>query len=45
MVFIVVPTEKGLAEAAGVFDGTEAVGKVREVFQSAELAFRIGIVV
>ena len=45
VVLMVVPLEKGLAETTSIFDGTEAVGKARAVFQGAELALRIRIVV
>ena len=45
VVLLVVPTNEGLAEAASVFDGAEAVRETRAVFQSAELTFRIRIVV
>ena len=45
VVLVVVPMEEGLAEAASVFDGAEAVWETRAVFQGAELAFRIRIVV
>jgi hypothetical protein len=45
VVLVVVPLEEGLAEAARVFDGTEAVRETRAVFEGAELAFRIRIVI
>jgi hypothetical protein len=44
-VLLVVPLEKLLAEGAAVLDTAEAIRKVGAVLQSAELAFRIGIVV
>src|SRR5665213_904304 len=45
VVLVVVPLEEGLAEATRVFDGPEAVRETRAVFQGAELAFRIWIVI
>ncbi len=45
VVLVVVPAEEGLAETTGIFDGAKAIRKVWAVFQGAELAFRIGIVV
>ena len=39
VVLVVVPLEEGMAEAASVFDGTEAIGEAGAVFQGAELAF------
>ena len=45
MVLVVVPLKEGLAEAASIFDGAEAIRETRAVFQGAELAFRIRIVV
>ena len=45
VVLVVIPLEEGLAEAASVFDGTEAIRETRPVFQSAEVAFRIRIVI
>ena len=45
VVLMVVPLEEGLAEAASVFDGAEAIRETRAVFQGAKLAFRIRIVV
>ena len=45
VVLMVVPLEEGLAEAASVFDGAEAVRETRAIFKGAELAFRIRIVV
>ena len=39
VVLMVVPLEEGLAEAASIFDGAEAVWETRAVFQGAELAF------
>jgi hypothetical protein len=40
-----VPLEERLAEAASVFYGTETIWEAWAVFQGAELAFRIRIVV
>lgn len=45
VVLVLVPLEEGLTEAAGIFDGAEAIREAWAVFQGAELAFRIGIVV
>ena len=45
VVLVVVPLKEGLAEAAGIFDGTEAIREAWAVFQGAELAFRIRIVI
>ena len=45
VVFVVVPAKEGLAKPTGVFDGAEAVREARAIFQGAELAFRIRIVV
>ena len=45
MVLMVVPLKEALAEAASILDGAEAILETRAVFQGAELAFRIWIVV
>jgi hypothetical protein len=45
MVLVVVPLKEALAEAASILFGAEAIRKTRAVFQVAELAFRIWIVV
>ena len=45
VVLVVVPLEEGLAEAASIFDGTEAIRETRAVFQGTELAFRIRIII
>ena len=45
MMLVVVPLEKGLAKPARVFDRTETIRETRPVFQGAELAFRVRIVV
>ena len=45
VVLVVVPLEEGLAEAASVFDGTEAIWEARAVFEGSELTFRIWIVI
>ena len=45
VVLVVIPLEEGLAEAASVSDRTDAIRETRPIFQSAELAFRIRIVV
>jgi hypothetical protein len=45
VVLVVVPLEEGLAEAASVFDGTEAIREAGAVFEGSELTFRIWIVI
>ena len=45
VMLMVVPPKEGLAEAARIFDGAEAIREARAVFERAELAFRIRIVV
>ena len=45
VMFEVVPAEERLTKTTSVFDGAEAIGEARAVFQGAELTFRIGIVV
>src|SRR5271170_130739 len=42
---IVVPGEECLAEGAAILDTTKPIGKLGAVFHSAELAFRIRVVV
>jgi hypothetical protein len=42
-VLVVVPAEKPLAEGAGVLDRAEPVWEAGMVFESLELAFRVGL--
>jgi hypothetical protein len=44
-VLIVVPGKKVLTKGAGILNATEPISKFRTIFQSAELAFRIRIVI
>ena len=45
MTLLVVPLEKGLAEATSVLNRAEAIRDTRAVFQGSELAFRMRIVI
>ena len=45
VVFQVIPAEESLAETACIFDRPEAVREAGAVFEGAELAFRVRIVV
>ena len=44
-VMIVIPGEELLAERTGILERPKAFGEARPVFQSAEVAFRIRVVV
>ena len=45
VMLVVVPLEEGLAEPTSIFNGAKAIRKTGAVFQGAELAFRIRIVI
>ena len=45
MMRVVVPREQIVADGAGIFDRAEAIGKLRTVFERAELRFRKRVVV
>ena len=45
MVGVVVPREQVVRDGAGVFEGAEAIGKLRPVFERAELGFGKRIVI
>ncbi len=45
MMLVVVPREELLAETSGLFEGPEAVGEARPIFQCFEVGLRVGVVV
>ena len=44
VMLVVVPREELLAEAAGLFEGTETIRKAGAVLQRFEVSFRVGVV-
>ena len=45
MVLLVIPGEEAAAEGPGILDATEALGKLRLVFQGLEMRLRERVVV
>ena len=44
-VFLVVPSEKGLAESPGILNAAETFREIRPILEGLELRFRKGVVV